>query len=288
LLAGASCTALASALRFRTADAGACGLVVAVALLPVGAAAAAGAVANVLQNGGICFVGVAAKLERLDPVGGLKRILSRDTIAHSARATAAFASAAAGIAAILTWSIVALLQARGLGGTASTAWIAAREVAAAAAAVGFGFSLAEYGAARAAWLRKLRMSFDERKREAREEEGDATARGHRRALHRALLRSGIGRVKNAAFVVANPTHVAIALEYRPPDVPIPRVLARAADEAALRVRRLAERRGIPVVENAGLARELYRDARLGEFVPRAHYVAVAEVVATLLRLKEIA
>lgn len=264
-----------------------CALVVAVALLPIAAAAAAGALTTFVQNGGI-HGGVTPRLERLDPLEGLKRILSRETLAHSLRAAAAFACALAAIVAILSWTAPAMLRARDLSGVSAAAWIAAREVAAAAAAVGFAFAIAEYGAARNAWLRKLRMSFDERKREAREEEGDPAARGRRRALHRSLLRGGIGRVRDAAFVVANPTHVAVALEYRPPQVAVPRVLVRAVDEAALHVRRVAERYGVPIVENVWLARALYRDGRDGEPIPQAHYVAVAEVVASLLRVKELA
>jgi flagellar biosynthetic protein FlhB len=78
------------------------------------------------------------------------------------------------------------------------------------------------------------------------------------------------------------------LEYRPPAIAVPRVLVRAVDEGAHRVRRIAEVNRIPVVENPPLAHALYRDGRAGEPIPHAHYVAVAEVVAALLRLKEIA
>jgi flagellar biosynthetic protein FlhB len=127
------------------------------------------------------------------------------------------------------------------------------------------------------------MSVDDRKRESKEEEGDAAARGRRRALHRALLRGGIRRIKDAAFVVVNPSHVAVALEYEPPRVAVPRVLVRAADAAAIKVRAIAVSRRIPIVENVWLARALYRDCRPGEPIPQEHYVAVAEVVATLLR-----
>jgi flagellar biosynthesis protein FlhB len=182
---------------------------------------------------------------------------------------------------------LAILRTGTLPEVSATAWTAAREVCGVACAVGFGFAIAEYAAARNAWLRKLRMSFDERKREAKEEEGDAAARGRRRALHRSLVRSGVRRLKEAAFVVANPQHVAVALEYRPPAVPVPRVLVRAADAAAARVRELATGYRIPIVENVWLARALFRDGRIGEPIPQAHYVAVAEVVAALLRTKEI-
>ena len=263
-------------------------LIPAIALAPIGAAAFAGALGAVLQNGGLFALPIAPKLERLNPVEGLKRILSRETLAHSARASLAFACAMTAMAPFIAGGASALLRSAALNDVVAVAWAAAREVAGAAFAVGVCFAIAEYGAARGLWLRKLRMSFDERKREAREEEGDAAARGRRRALHRALLRGGMRRLREAAFVIANPQHVAVALEYRPPKVPVPRALVRAADTAAIRVRAMAASYRIPIVENVWLARALYRDGRAGEPIPHVHYVAVAEVVAALLRAKEIA
>jgi flagellar biosynthesis protein FlhB len=260
--------------------------IVGVALVPIGAAAFAGALGNFLQNG-LVVLGVTPKFERVNLIEGIKRIASRETLAHSLRASLAFICASAAMAPFIGRSAAALLRAPSPSTAAAAAWMAAQEIALAAVAVGLCFAIAEYGAARSAWLRKLRMTFEERKREAKDEEGDAATRGRRRALHRELLRAGFGRIKDAAFVVANPDHVAVALEYRPPRVPVPLVLVRAADAAAIRVRRIAASHRIPIVENASLARALYRDGRTGEAIPRVHYVAVAEVVAALLRVKEV-
>jgi flagellar biosynthesis protein FlhB len=265
-----------------------CALILLAALVPVGAASLAGTLVIVLQTGGLRFVGLKPKLERLNPVEGLKRICSRDTLAHSARAAVAFTCATVAMVPLIGVSAATMLVATNCGEVAAAAWSGVQAVAVAAVTVGLLFSIAEYGAARRAWLRKLRMSFEERKRESKEEEGDAIARGRRRALHRALLGSGMRRIKDAAFVVANPEHVAVALEYRPPAVPVPRVLVRALDEVALRVREIARGFDIPIVENAALARALYRDGRSGEPIPHVHYVAVAEVVAALLRSLEVA
>ncbi len=259
-----------------------CALVIAASLLPLGSAAAAAVAAALFQNGGLATTAVAPKLARLDPGAGLKRMFSRETLAHSARAALAFGCAAAAMAPVLGACAGAMLATPAPVAVAAAAWKGAQGVAFAAVAVGLSFSVAEYAAARRAWLRTLRMSFEERKRETRDEEGDAQARGRRRALHRAVLRGGMGRVKDAAFVVANPTHVVVALEYRPPDVPVPRILVRATDDVASHVRRVARECGIPIVEDAPLARALYRDGRAGEPIPHAHYVAVAEVVAALL------
>ncbi|MGA8474055.1 MAG: EscU/YscU/HrcU family type III secretion system export apparatus switch protein [Candidatus Cybelea sp.] len=263
-------------------------LILVMALAPVGAASLAGTLAAVLQTGGLRLVGTGPKLERLNPVEGLKRICSRDTLAHTVRAALAFTCAILAMVPLIGITAAKILAAASWGEVAAAAWKGAQAVAVAAVTVGLLFSIAEYGAARSAWLRKLRMSFEERKREAREEEGDALARGRRRALHRALLGSGMRRIKEASFVVTNPEHVAVALEYRPPTVPVPRVLVRARDVAARRVREIARGYGIPIVENAALARALYRDGRSGQPIPHEHYVAVAEVVAALLRSLEIA
>jgi flagellar biosynthetic protein FlhB len=83
--------------------------------------------------------------------------------------------------------------------------------------------------------------------------------------------------------VTNPTHIAVALEYRPPDVPVPRVLVRAADDAAARVRELAASYRVPLVEDVPLARLLYAHAGPGDFIPRETYIAVAEIVAALTK-----
>jgi flagellar biosynthesis protein FlhB len=255
----------------------------AVALLPVACAALAALATAVVQNGGIAAVAVTAKFERLDPIEGCKRIFSRETFGHGLRALAAVALIAVAIAHTVVVAAVAMTSVATLSEIAAGAWHAAQRAALEACSIGSIFAVAEYAFARGSWLRKLRMSFDERRREAREQEGDPIERARRRALHRNLLRGAVASVKSASFVVANPTHVAVALEYRPPEVNVPRVLVLAAGEAAHRVRVLAAAYGVPVVENALLARALYRDGRVGEAIAAAHFVAVAEVVAALLR-----
>jgi flagellar biosynthesis protein FlhB len=272
----------------RAAAPAQCARILATALVAIACASVAGTIANLFQHGGLALVPIAVKLERLDPINGLRRILSRETLDHSLRAACAFGCAVAAMIPILSASAAAMTGSATAQESVARAWSDAQRVAFAACAVGLLFSVAEFGAARTVWLRKLRMSLEDRKRESKEEEGDAGTRGRRRTLHRALLRGGLRRVKEAAFVVVNPSHVAIALAYRPPRVAVPEVLVRAADAAALRVREIARSHGIPLVENAALARALYRDARDGEAIPHAFYVAVAEVVAALMRDGELA
>jgi flagellar biosynthetic protein FlhB len=287
LLGSAAAHALVQSTLFMPAATTSLSILV-LALIPVGLAAFTGALANLVQNGGLVLIPVTPKVERLNPIEGIRRIISRETIGHSLRATLAFFCATLATLPTLATCGSALMRSANLVETVNQVWSAAEHAVLAAGVVGLVFSVAEYGAARAAWLRRLRMSFEERKRELKEEEGDALARGRRRSLHRSLLRGGINRVREAAFVVVNPTHLAVALAYRPPRIPVPEVLVRARDGTAARVREVATSYHIPVVENASLARALYRDTRAGDSIPPAHYVVVAEVVAALIRTREIA
>jgi flagellar biosynthetic protein FlhB len=257
-------------------------VVIGIATLPLTAACVAAMFGGIVQSGGLTVVPIAFKGSRLAPAEGFKRMFSRDAAMHGVRAGAAFALAVA----LLSPSLVALCASaldRTPVAAAASAWSAALRALFLAAAIGALFAAAEYGVARRGWLRKLRMSLSELKRELKESDGDPLARSRRRALHRSLLRGALSKVADASFVVVNPTHVAVALEYRPPQVPVPVVLVCAADEAALRVREMAAEHRVPVIENVALARALYRDAKVGDAIPHAHYVAVAEIVAALYR-----
>ncbi|MDQ2866227.1 MAG: EscU/YscU/HrcU family type III secretion system export apparatus switch protein [Candidatus Eremiobacteraeota bacterium] len=253
------------------------------ACLPAAAAAVAGSAAAIVQSGGVHVVAIVPKFERLNPVENLKRMLSREAATHATRACAAFLLAAIAIAPSIRDVFATLASNDGPLRVADVAWRGTQHVIFAATAIGGTFAVAEYGVARRAWLQKLKMSFEEFKRDLKEHDGDPATRGRRKSLHRELVRGAIAKVKEASFVVVNPTHVAVALQYRPPEIPVPVALVCAVDETALRVRELAAQYHIPVVENVALARALLRDARPGDTIPHAHYVAVAQIVAALVR-----
>lgn len=258
-------------------------LVLVLALLPAAAACVAAALTGVGQTGGILSSGLAFKPERLDPSEGMRRMASRETPAHALRAVAAFCAAVAGIAPALMQSVLGAAGAGSIGGMVAASWSGARRILFVACAVGALFALAEYALVRGSWLRKLRMSLEDLKREIKEQEGDPYTRSRRKTRHRELTRSAVTRVREAAFVVANPTHVAVALAYRPPEIAVPVVLVRAADAVAQRVRDIAQRFGVPIVEHPDLARALFVQTAPGSPIPAEHFVAVAEIVVALTR-----
>jgi flagellar biosynthetic protein FlhB len=239
-----------------------------------------GVVASVLQEKPF-FVFPKLKAERLNPVTGVKRMLSPEAGVAAARALLAFTIASAALV-----PTAREVFARGAG-FATPAFFAALGAVTAARIVLLVLFVAAFFAifdvllVRRRWAKKLRMSTYELKRDLRESEGDPRLRGRRRRMHRRLNNGGLQAVKRAAFVVTNPTHIAMALEYRPPDVAVPRVLVRAADETAQRVRELAAHARIPLVEDVPLARELYASTEPGDEIPVETYLAVAQIVNAL-------
>jgi len=214
------------------------------ALLPAAAAAFAGTAASLLQRGGLHFAGLKAEPKRLDPFAGFKRMAGGETAVAAARAAIAFVAALAAIAPSLRDVVGA---GAGLNTPAAAAGLVASAAlcaCCAALAVGVAFAVADYALARRRWLRGLRMSLHEIKRDAKENEGDPQARARRKGTHRAIVRGAIGRTREASFVVVNPAHVAVALRYAPPSVPVPRARRRGAAGARDRARtRDPDRRG---------------------------------------------
>jgi flagellar biosynthetic protein FlhB len=251
------------------------------ACVPLAAAAAGAALCAVLQGGGVRATAVSFKFERLSPAENLKRSFSRESAVTAARAIAAFCCAAAAIVPAIGALCGASLQAAAAPAIAQAAWQAALRTALVAGCAGAVFAAADYGLQVVRRRKRLRMSHDELRRDQKDHDGDPATRSRRRSAHRRIIRGSLQRVKDAAFVVTNPTHLAVALEYRPPGVPVPRVIVRAADEAAVRVRELASSHRIPIVENVRLARLLYTGCQDGQIILPETYVAVAEIVAAL-------
>ena len=249
--------------------------------LPLIAIAIGGLTASLLQERAT-FVALSVKAERLNPIEGLKRMFSREAVISAARAFLAFALASAALVPTANEVFARGVGAADVSILAVLARSAAVRIVLSVIVVGALFAIVDVFVVRGRWRKKLRMNAYELKRDSKENEGDPMLRGKRRVMHRMLGVGALASVRDAAFVLANPTHIAIALEYRPPEVPVPRVLVRATDETAFRVRQLANEHGIPVVENVALARQLYGLVEPGDEIPIETYFAIAEVVNALL------
>lgn len=142
------------------------------------------------------------------------------------------------------------------------------------------------------WLQKwefgksLRLTKQEAKEEHKEQEGDPLIRARIRAVQREMARRRmLESVKEADVVITNPTHISVAIKYDNGNMDAPKVVAKGADYLAQKIRKVASESGVPLVENVPLARTLYKTVKIGSFVPRALYQAVAEVLAYVYKLK---
>ncbi|MCI8525575.1 MAG: flagellar biosynthesis protein FlhB [Oscillospiraceae bacterium] len=135
--------------------------------------------------------------------------------------------------------------------------------------------------------RQLRMSKQEIKEEYKQLEGNPQVKGKIRDIQRQMARSRMmQQVPGADVVIRNPTHVAVALRYKPGQDAAPIVLAMGLDEVALRIVAKAEECGIAIVENVPLARGLYAAADLNQEIPPEFYNDVAEVLVYIFRLND--
>lgn len=255
------------------------------ALIPfMATAVVAGLVAGVSQTG-VVFVPQAAKprLKNLSLRRGLEKL-------KPSRAAWDLARSAIKIALLLamTWSSIdawtSFLRSRhslsdSLAMTAAQAWGLVGRTALVAAAVAIG----DYAINRYRTQKSLKMTKSDVKRDMKDSDGDPMVRMRRRRLAAEMSRNRmIGEVGEADVVVANPTHIAVALRYRSDD-PAPRVVARGAGALAQRIKAEARRHGVYVTEDRPLARTLFRSCRPGQFIPSSLYEAVAVVLAAAYR-----
>jgi flagellar biosynthesis protein FlhB len=137
------------------------------------------------------------------------------------------------------------------------------------------------------WKREksLKMSRQELKDEMHQQEGDPRVKSRQRQRAREMLKRNIVQeVKGADVVVANPTHVAVALRYRP-DEGAPMVVAKGLDEIAQYIKKVAKDHDVPVVESVQLARALHAQVKVGRRIPLEFFQTVAEILAYVYRLK---
>ncbi|MFO0553048.1 MAG: EscU/YscU/HrcU family type III secretion system export apparatus switch protein [Polyangiaceae bacterium] len=230
---------------------------------------------------------VGFKMDRLDPIGRIKQMFG----AKRALTELLLALAKVGVVGAVSFSafreavpsLVGLAHqtteeaAHTIGQIVSTLAIRALVATLIVAA-------ADYAQSYFSVAREMKMTFREMRDEMRSEDGDPHLKAKIRARARALARKrGSIDLRQAAVVVTNPTHVAVALRYEPSD-PAPIVVAKGHDEFALAIRKEARGYGIPIVENRRLARTLDAEIGIGKPIRVEHFAAVAKVLAFVFRL----
>ncbi len=136
------------------------------------------------------------------------------------------------------------------------------------------------------FIKQLKMSKDEVKREYKESEGDPQIKGKRKQLHQELTaNTQVQRTRRATVVVTNPTHLAVAIYYDAEGDVLPAVLAKGEDHIAKRMIAAAREEGIPVMQNIPLARALYAQVPVDRYIPSDLIEPMAEILRWVKDLK---
>jgi flagellar biosynthetic protein FlhB len=134
--------------------------------------------------------------------------------------------------------------------------------------------------------KSLRMTKEEVKLESKQNDGDPQIKQRRRQIARSYARKQMmADVPKADVIIINPTHIAIAIKYDPTLAPAPIVLAIGQRKVAERIKEIARQAGVPMIENKPLARALLKTAKVGTLIPYELYMAVAEILAFVLRTR---
>ncbi len=252
----------------------------------VAAALVAGVLANVAQVK-LRFTPLALKpkFSKLNPMPGLKRMMGKDGWVEAAKASIKTLVVGA-VAFFSVWPRMAALG--GLTGLPPDALVhelafAIRDLAIRVAAAFALIAIADYAWQRRRHENQLKMTKEEVKQEMRQSDvSPEVKRAIKRRQFEAARRRMLAAIPTADVVVVNPTHFAVALRYDG-STSAPEVVAKGADLVAAAIRRVADDHEVPIVQNAPLARSLYREVELGQQIPEQFFQAVAEVLAFVFR-----
>jgi flagellar biosynthesis protein FlhB len=134
----------------------------------------------------------------------------------------------------------------------------------------------------------LRMTTQEMKEEIKQQQGDPQVAARRKQIQRQMVLHRLSTtIPKADVIVTNPTHYAIALQYDYEKMAAPIVIAKGVDLLAKRIRDLAAKSNVPIIERKELARLLYANVEIGQQIPAEQYAAVAEVIRYVYQLKRL-
>ena len=227
------------------------------------------------------------KFSKVSPGAGFKRIFGKQAAANFAKGIFKLAALGAVMVAVL-WPerhrLEAFLHfdpAEILGVTTTLTLHLMGAVVAMLAVV----AIADYFFQYRQWYQRQKMSLQEMKEEFKQAEGDPHIKGKIRQLRQQRMKKRMmAAVPKASVIITNPTHYSIALSYDR-NMAAPVCVAKGVDNIAFKIREIAKKHDIPIVENVPLARALYATVDIDEEIPVEHYHAVAEIIGYVMGLK---
>jgi type III secretion protein U len=248
----------------------------------LGAAIAAGLAANLIQIGVLVSVkAVTPSLDKLNPGQWFKKTFAVKNFVELLKNLLKILIIAWVVKIAIEDNLGLLLSIPqgGIGGIAPAGGALFASLIFHVAPVFLAVAAFDYFFQRWQYMKGLRMSKDEVKREYKEMEGDPQIKGKRKQLHQEMAMSNtLANVRKAQVVVTNPTHVAVALIYDEKKTPLPIIAGMGEGLLARRIVEIAREEGIPIMQNVPLARALLQDGVENEYIPADLIKPVAEVL----------
>lgn len=250
------------------------------------AAAVAGAAGNLVQHGLLWSPSkLAPDFSRLGLIKGMGRLFGLDALVNFLKSLAKV-----GAVALIAWMVLKpktpMLE--GLAALPPAAILPLSFEILKALVIAILIAMTAAAAFDWFWTRRrfkirMRMTLEEVKRDHKESEGDPHVKARQKQIRlQRSRRRMIQNVPKATVVVMNPTHYAVALRYEAGETAAPVCVAKGVDRVALKIREVAESHGVPVIEDAPLARALYAAIDVDEVIPQEHYQAVAQIIGFIL------
>ena len=278
--------------QFMMSSLGEAALTALLAALPIFAALIGLVLLAAVVLGGWNFspAALAPDFSRMSPIAGLTRLFGLRGATELGKALLKFLVVGGVCAAIVSWLFADVLAlgrmaphaAIGRGaGLLSWAFVWLCASLALIAMVDVPLQLYQF-------KRSLRMTRQELRDEAKESDGRPETKQRIRHMQQQLARRRMmHKVPTADVVIVNPTHFAVALKYEPKNMRAPRVVAKGVDLVAQNIRRIAEEHRVPIFESPKLARALFRSTDLNREIPAGLYVAVAQVLSYIFRIRSL-
>lgn len=232
---------------------------------------------------------LAIKLDKLNPISGLKRMFSLKSIVELVKSILKITVLLYATVSYLIKEYYNILNVfdMDIGQVVAYMWKVVLSLTMRCAIILLVLAVLDYYYKKWEFEKGLKMSKQEVKEEFKQTEGDPKVKSKIKEKQRQIaMRRMMQDVPTADVVITNPTHFAVALTYNNKGDSAPKVIAKGQDLIAQNIKRIANENDVPLYENKPLARKLFSTVEVGEFIPPDLYHAVAEVLAYIYSLKD--
>jgi flagellar biosynthetic protein FlhB len=256
-------------------------------VIPFFAASSALAICASLIQGGFSIKPFQMEFNKINPLEGIKRIFSKNGLFEFMKSLLKFLLGVYFIYYVIKQVLndLPLLMTKDINTLANESGHIIMKALIYGLLFLFIISLFSYLIERWRFEQSLKMTPDEVKEELKETEGDPLVKSRIKSIQREMARKRMMQeVPKATVVITNPVHIAVALKYDEKKMSAPKVIAKGKGFIAEKIKDIAKRRGIPIVEDKPLAKALNK-IEINDYIPEELYRAIAKILAYIYKLR---